>query len=119
MWDGDGKFDYFVGNYDDWQRQKKQEEKAQQAKAPVAAKPAPKKSTKLSYKLQRELDELPITIEQLEEAIEAAGIEMAKPEFFKQAADAITAAQAKLAEQQSDLAQAYERWEELEALKNG
>ncbi|MDD9892492.1 MAG: ATP-binding cassette domain-containing protein [Gammaproteobacteria bacterium] len=119
VWDGDGEFDYFVGNYDDWLRQRKQEQKAQQAKAVPVAKPAAKKSTKLSYKLQRELDQLPATIEALEEAIEAAGEAMAQPEFFKQSADAITAAQATLAEQQAELENAYTRWEELEAQKNG
>lgn len=117
-WEGEGQFNYFVGNYDDWLRQRKQEQKVEKARR--AAKPAAvKKTVKLSYKFQHELEQLPKKIEDLELEIEAMTSEMATAEFFKQAPNVIAAEQAKMAAVQADLETAFARWEELEAMKNG
>lgn len=118
-YDGDGKFDYFFGNYDDWLRQRKQDQKAAKAKAKAAAAAPKKKTVKLSYKFQHELEQLPKKIEQLETDINAMTAAMATPEFFKQGADSIAAEQDKMTALQTELETAFARWEELEAMKNG
>lgn len=116
--DGDG-FQYFVGGYRDWQRQRKVEAEAGRARdatTHTAEKPrnAPGKG-KLSYKLQRELDGLPKQIEETETALKALQDTMSEPAFFRQDADAIKGAQARLAELETTLETQFERWETLEA----
>ncbi|MGL5288009.1 MAG: ABC transporter ATP-binding protein, partial [Aeromonas sp.] len=77
-----------------------------------------KKSKKLSYKLQLELDGLPARLEQLEGELEALQNEINQPSFFslpsdqtQQKLDACSAAE-------MAFEQAFSRWEELESLKN-
>jgi ABC transport system ATP-binding/permease protein len=119
VFEGDELCEY-VGGYDDWVRQRGQSpgEQAPSAKAspvkadvPIAAAAKP---NKLSYKDQRELDQLPALIEQLEAKQAALHEEFAAPEFFKQPGDRIAARQAELQELSERLAAAYARWEELE-----
>jgi ATP-binding cassette subfamily F protein uup len=69
---------------------------------------------KLSYKDARELEQLPARIEALEAEIAARTQAMHDPAFFKQANDAIVAANAALSELQADLDAAYARWQALE-----
>jgi ATP-binding cassette subfamily F protein uup len=57
---------------------------------------------------------LPSRIEQLEKAIAAQTGAMQSPEFYKQDAAVITAANATLSMFQSDLDAAYARWQALE-----
>lgn len=119
-WEGPGEFNHYVGNYDDWLRQRKQQAKeAKKKAAAIAAKPAAPKAVKLSYKYQRELELLPAEIERLENELEGLGQKMADPAFFKQDAAAIAAVQDELAQQQAALEVAFNRWEELEAMKQG
>ena len=77
-----------------------------------------KKTRKLSYKLQLELDNLPARLEQLEMELDALQAEINHPGFFSLPAeqtqpklDALNAAEAALEH-------AFSRWEELEALKH-
>lgn len=117
---GDGQFDYFVGNYDDWLRQRKQEQKAAKAKVKtVAAAPSKTKKNKLSYKFQLELEQLPKKIEQLEQELEALSAAMADPAFFKQELATVTAEQEKMTALRAELETAFSRWEELETMQNG
>ncbi len=114
--EGDGVIDEYVGGYDDWMRQRTAA-KAEKKSAPktATAKSRVTKQTKLSYKLQRELDELPQKIEQLEQSQQALPDSMAEPDYFKHAEEDIAKDQKKLAEIDSELEQAYSRWEELDA----
>lgn len=115
--EGDAKVFEYIGGYDDWLRQKRDEQQAQQVKpdkkqssdTPSSAKPK-----KLSYNLQRELDQLPAKISELEAKIEKMTLSMAEPEFYQQDADAIANVGNDLKELQAELDQAYARWEELE-----
>ena len=77
-----------------------------------------KKSNKLSYKLKLELEELPSKVEQLEKALDAQQLVVSDPDFFKQDAAITTEALNHLAQLESELEAAFERWEELEDLKN-
>ena len=120
--EGNGQIGEYIGGYTDWLRQRPN---AATAVAAAAAKPglirnepAPATATpkrKLSFKDQRELDQLPARIEQLETAIAAHGEAMTSPQFFKQDSVAITRANDAVAKLQAELETAYARWTELDA----
>ena len=76
------------------------------------------KSVKLSYKEQRELEQLPQLLEELETKITALQAEIADPAFFQQAHDITDAKLKALADTEAELETAFLRWEELEEKKN-
>jgi len=125
VFEGDGVVNEYVGGYEDWLRQRRDPADTPAPARPVAApaaeraRPAPAKAARLSYKDQRELDQLPARIEALE--AEQAGLHeaMADPGFYQQGAEAMADAQARLARVESELEAAYARWEALEALREG
>jgi ATP-binding cassette subfamily F protein uup len=128
VFEGDGAVAEYVGGYTDWLRQRAQpkaaaselktgasESKATVNKAPVAAattQPAAKKS-KLSYKLQRELDELPKKIEALERQVAELNARAASDDFYRLEAAQVTAHLQQIASAQLALETAYARWVEL------
>lgn len=112
----------YVGNFSDWLKHNRQlAAQALPAQAPVVASEPEtrrrKTATKLSYKDQRELDELPATIESLEGKLQALREQTAAEGFYEQdfesavspILDAIAAAEA-------ELETATARWIELEDL---
>ena len=114
--EGNGLIEEYVGGYDDWLRQRPTTTvKTKPAEKPAAPNTITKKQTKLSYKDQRELDELPQKIEQLEQAQQAMHDRMAEPDYFKQDKSDLANDQKKLAEIDIELEQAYERWAVLDA----
>jgi ATP-binding cassette subfamily F protein uup len=126
----DGTIGEYAGGYDDWLMQrpvlekpaapkteKSTEKSADKAAAPkTEAKPAAKK--KLSFKEQRELEQLPARIEALETAMVALQAAMGTAEFYQQNASAITAKQQELQTLETQLEQAFTQWEMLEQLAN-
>ena len=70
---------------------------------------------KLSYKEQRELEQLPERIEALERLQRELNEELKQPEFYKRAAADQASVQTRLAEVAAELTAAYARWENLEA----
>ncbi|MFK2877551.1 ATP-binding cassette domain-containing protein [Rhodanobacter hydrolyticus] len=116
--EGEGRVAEYVGGYSDWLRQRS----AAAASAPTTAAksqtpaptPAPEAKRKLSYKDQRELEQLPMRIEQLEADIAARGEAMNDPSFFQQDSAAIVKANESLAKLQHELESAYTRWAELD-----
>ncbi len=121
--EGENGFQYYIGGYRDWMRQRRSEDLPERAskKDPIGQKP--KRPRKLSYKDQRELDELPARIEALEEQIAALHEHMGHPDFFRGDAETIKSLQCQLARLQSGLQEMFARWELLEtrraALKAG
>ncbi|MGY3039994.1 ATP-binding cassette subfamily F protein uup [Rhodanobacter sp. TND4EL1] len=116
--EGEGQIGEYVGGYTDWLRQRPAPRSAPSAgktsaAAPVAPAPAAPK-VKRSFKEQRELEQLPKQIEQLETAIAAHGEAMNDPAFFKQDAATITRANEAVAALQAELDAAYARWSELD-----
>ena len=120
--EGQGRVLEYVGGYDDWLRQGGRwtqddpvEVAAKPAVAPVAAaaKPAAK-TRKLSYKLQKEFDDLPGKIEQLETQLEAVQAEVNAADFYAQASTQVEAKLLQLAQLQQQLDECFERWAELE-----
>ncbi|HEY3698768.1 MAG TPA: ATP-binding cassette domain-containing protein [Spongiibacteraceae bacterium] len=122
VFEGGGLVREYVGGYSDWLRQRgarQRENASAKAKQNDASNGAEKqtdvikKPPKLSYKLQRELDELPARIEQREAAIGALNKEIAAPAFYQRDQAAIAAKLAELAAVQAALEQDYSRWLEL------
>src|SRR5271157_2765415 len=128
---GSGEVMEYVGGYDDYLRQRQAQETAETSKEKPqkTAAPAPKNVTKPaaqagrkpSYKEQRtleaqkrELAELPLRIETLEAEQERITHAMADPSFYQQDSSEIARAANRLKELEEELAQAFQRWEELE-----
>lgn len=117
---GDGKVAEYVGGYDDYLRCREEAEPTEQD-SPQPAKQkrrnaqADEKPAKLSYKEQRELEQLPEKIEALEQEQADLHAAMAAPDFFKQPAAEITAATERLEAIEPQLVELLERWEELES----
>jgi ATP-binding cassette subfamily F protein uup len=116
----------FEGNQD-WVRQGGIWYKPSVVPVPPAAAPSepavpqPERRTqakKLSYKLQLELDALPARIEALEVEVNRLQDDMADPAFYQQAAAEITRKTNHLQEKNAELNKVYERWEELESLRD-
>lgn len=112
----------YAGGYDDWlvQRPEPIIEKIAE-KAPAQTITTPKevakptvKAKKLSYKEQRELEQLPQLIEQLELQMAELQALMGTPEFYQQDAAKITAKQQELEYLEAQHEIAFTRWEALE-----
>ena len=120
VFEGNGQINEYVGGYDDWLRQRPSTPNSppEKTKKPKAERtPPPKSSKKLSYKDQRELDELPKRIETLEAEIAQQHATMADPDLYKKGTQAIAEVQKKLESLEAELANGYERWDELEAMR--
>ena len=127
IFEGNGEIGTFVGGYHDAQQQRAayKQGKASQAKSAAPAKTAEKSdaakrpANKLSYNLARELEQLPQKLEQLETRIGELQAKMSHQDFFSQPHDKTQPVLDALAQTEQELEVAFERWEELEALKNG
>ena len=133
VWEGDespGQWREYEGGYEDWklQRDRAQSIRDQAARAAkskstppaakaVAAAPAAAaaKPRKLSYKEQRELDELPKKIEALEAEQRELAAFLAQPGSYTKDPDRAMKAQARHAKIDDELLAAMERWEMLGA----
>ena len=133
LFEGEGRFNKYVGGFFDAKQQqanfwasKVAEEQAKAKKnEPLKEESAVKndrtskpKSVKLSYKEQRELEQLPQLLEELETKITALQAEIADPVFFQQAHDITDAKLKALSDTEAELETAFLRWEELEEKKN-
>jgi ATP-binding cassette subfamily F protein uup len=124
--EGDGLWREYVGGYSDWERVK-----ATAPQPSAAAKPAPAKAAeaapldntakkvKLSYKEQRELDELPKLIASLEDEQSAITAQLNAPDFYKTNPADARRINARYAEIDELLLDALERWEKIEARSRG
>jgi len=123
VFEGDGVLAEYVGGYDDWLRQRPSlsardiTSKEPAAESPKSA-PKPKPTKKLSYKDQRELEALPLTIESLEQRLEAAHQKLADPNLYQESPEQIAELKQQSEDIEQELESAFARWEKLEALKN-
>lgn len=119
--EGDGDVSEYPGGYSDYLIQRKAEEPAEATKAaakPVAAATAaPKTKKKLSFKENRELEELPGKMAALEKKIAQLNTKMADPAFYSKDPKGFAKASEDLSAAQGELSAAEERWLELEALR--
>ena len=123
VFEQDGRVQEYVGGYSDWLRRGHQlavtdnpfeQERRKQA---AAERRKNRKPTKLSYKDQRELDQLPTEIEQLEADIAALQATIAAPDFYAQDAEHVQQKLQELASAEELLEQRIDRWGELETLQ--
>lgn len=135
MFEGCGIINKYVGGFFDAKQQqtnyfahKAQQEQAKQKKSPQKTESAvnfqpvsesqPKnRPIKLSYKEQRELEQLPQILEQLENEITALQTEIGSTEFFQQPHEYTAAKLQLLADKEQLMENTFLRWEELEEKK--
>ena len=135
MFEGDGIVNKYVGGFFDAKQQqtnyfaqKAQQEEAKQKKSlqktesavnfqPVLESQPKNRPIKLSYKEQRELEQLPQILEQLENEITALQTEIGSTEFFQQPHEYTAAKLQLLADKEQLMESTFLRWEELEEKK--
>jgi ATP-binding cassette subfamily F protein uup len=118
--EGDGVVNEYPGGYDDWLSQHHtvaapESPKVKVKKAPVK-KEKPIVPRKLTFKEQKELDELPLKIEKLEEEQNALYAQFADISFFQKTPAERAQAKARSEELSSELDKSNQRWEYLENL---
>jgi ATP-binding cassette subfamily F protein uup len=117
--EGDGLINEYAGGYDDWLSQRKIV-----TPAPVKAKPEKESirlkktlvARKLTYKEQRELDNLPSAIEKMEAEQKEIYALLTDLDFYQKDSAEIAKTKARLEFLSNELEKAYERWEYLEEL---
>jgi len=121
VFEGDGKIVEYAGGYADWLAQHavplglKEHSAAAPATKPKQTSPSTKRSAKLSFNQQHELDALPARIDELEQLQQTLEAEIADPGFYKQEKAQIVSSLEQLEQVKVDLADSYHRWEELAA----
>jgi len=126
IFEGEGRIGQYVGGYHDARGQQASSRAMQQSvakktdAAPDAkAETVKRGSNKLSYNLQRELEQLPVRLETLEAELEALQAKVSDAAFFNQPHDVTQDVLAQMSAAEAALEEAFERWEYLESLKNG
>jgi ATP-binding cassette subfamily F protein uup len=116
---GDGEWEDSAGGYDDWLRTRPVLDKSTfvEKKEKPRQESKPNKPRKLTFKEKHELKELPLRIETWEVEQQEIYDTLADPAFYQNGGDA-QANDARLEVLKDELAKAYARWEELEALEN-
>ena len=126
--EGDGQWKEYVGGYSDWLRQRPaggtarfdatggvETKPAQKLGAGETAKSKPAERKKLSFKEQRELEQLPDRIAALEAEQGVLQDRLGDPAFYQGPAEAVRQLQARLAAVDAEIEAALIRWEALEA----
>ncbi|MGX4641789.1 ATP-binding cassette domain-containing protein [Massilia sp. SYSU DXS3249] len=126
--EGQGLWREYVGGYSDWERVKASAPQpaaspakpapAKAAEAAPADTAAPKK-VKLSYKEQRELEELPKQIALLEDEQSAITAQLNSPDFYKNSPGDARRINERYAEIDEQLLELLDRWERIEARSRG
>jgi ATP-binding cassette subfamily F protein uup len=125
--EGEGHWREFVGGYSDWERVRDTVAASAKATAkpaakveaaPAAAAPAAK-AKKLSFKEQRELEELPKQIAALEDEQSALNLQLSDPDFYKKNAAEAKRVNGRIAAIEEELLAALERWEAIEGRGQG
>ncbi len=135
--EGRGNVLEYIGGYDDWIRQggkwteadlpeettknnAQVEAAAPKVETPTAKVAAPAtapRTKKLSYKLQKEFEDLPKKIELLEQQVEAMKAVVGAADFYSQAPKVIEEKLQSLTQAEMDLEACFERWAELEDMQ--
>ena len=118
VFEGGGVINEYVGGHADWLQQRKQADTLDKGKKkqPVTElQPKPKKK-KLSYKEQRELQQLPELIEQLDAQQAVLTEQISDVNFYRQEQPVINKVLDELKQTEKELELAYHRWDYLESL---
>src|SRR5690554_1003161 len=131
LFEGDGQITEIVGGfhevamYQQAKREKLQKQAINKPKQGTSAKESHSQAkqtsarggNKLSYKLKRELEQLPGKIEQLEEELEGLQQEVSEPDFFTQPIGDTQPVLERIQTIEDELETALERWDYLENLQ--
>ena len=122
--EGGGDWQEYIGGYTDWERVRaaaaaKPAAPKPDARAPAReATPAPK-AKKLSYKEQRELDELPLAIAALEAEQKTISAKLADADIYRRQPDEAKKLTQRFAQIDEQLLETLEKWEAIEAKSKG
>lgn len=130
VFEGDGVIEEYVGGYSDWYAQHRGKsvdagkpldkdkkvvaETVTAKKKPLTQAVKSEAQKKLSYKEQRELEQLPAMIERLETEKQQLEQQMGQSDFYQQEQRYIKTSLQRLEELNAELEQSYQRWEQLE-----
>lgn len=127
--EGAGQWREFIGGYTDWERVRatvalspsakdtaKQTEKSEQLSSPATILP---KQKKLSYKEQRELEELPLLIAKLETDQKLISDKLADPDLYKNQPAEVQSLNKRFEEIDLLLMENLEKWEAIEKKAKG
>ena len=122
--EGDGRVGEYAGGYDDWVRQRPAaaDERSTASLEKPAARSAVQRAgaadrpRRLTFKERQEVDALPQQIEALETEQHRLYQTMADTAIYQRGGDEVVRTSARLVEVEQDLAAAYARWEQLEAV---
>jgi ABC transport system ATP-binding/permease protein len=126
--EGNGAWREYIGGYSDWERVRTVNPQVQPAKNPARtqaweesknAPAASAKPKKLSYKEQRELEELPALITKLEKEQKTISDRLADPELYKKQPEEAQRLNRRFAEIDQLLLESLEKWEAIESRANG
>jgi ATP-binding cassette subfamily F protein uup len=116
--EGHGRWQEYVGGYSDWLAYRQSRTTAPMVRGKVENKLAPAReapAVKLSYKETRELEQLPLQIEALEQAQKQLVERMSTIEYHKQSAVQMRTDAEEAAKIEKQLAEKFERWAALDA----
>jgi ATP-binding cassette subfamily F protein uup len=124
VFEGDGRVQEYAGGYEDWLRQRpaavqpafprsRSPEVRAGGATSVAQRSSPKK--KLSYNEQREFEQLPVRIGELEAEQESLSKATVHPDFYKEPAAAIKQVLARLDQVHGELLDLYKAWDDLDS----
>ena len=123
--DGSGKVDVVAGGYEDWEKNRREPSSPTRGGGPSRsngggaqatkseASPAPPKSTKLSYKDQRDYELLPARIEELEAAIARGENILSDPDLYTKDPQKFATISKGIENARAEKHAAEERWLEL------
>jgi ATP-binding cassette subfamily F protein uup len=116
---GEGRVTESVGGYSDWRQSQEKDEPVRQVARSVEKTSTPKTTEsdgprKLTYREQRELEQIPGQIEALEAEQARFNQQMSDPTFYQGDHHKVNQAVARLKTLEAEIAQTYQRWAELE-----
>ncbi len=117
VFEDNGRIGEYVGGYDDWLDQR-EETAAPQVVETSKEKPKRERVRKLTFKEKHELADLPARIDALETELAELHETMADPDFYRTAGEQVAETTIRLERLEAELAGAYARWEELDALNH-
>ena len=124
VFEEDGEVVAHAGGYSDWARRGRSlavaddPQRSAKGEARAAERERRRSPTKLSYKLKRELEALPDTIESLEKALAEVQARIGAPDFYAQEHERVQAVLTEMQETEQALEASMSRWTELEELRH-
>lgn len=126
VFEGNGKIGDYVGGYEDWLRVKERQAEAQKSLPSVVSakggktkhqEPSTKKASPkgLTDRQKEELEQLPQTIDTLEQEHADLVEQMGDPQLYQQDPDKLQALQQAVEAKEKEMESAFARWEQLEA----